>query len=46
MNEAKVQPLITLVLGSLKIRQLLRSGQLLPLLVLALITPDIVLLNR
>ena len=45
MHEPEVQPLVTLSLRSLKIRQLLRRRQLLPLLVLALIPPDVILLD-
>ena len=45
MDESEVQSLVTLSLRSLKVRQLLRRRQLLPLLILALISPDIILLD-
>jgi hypothetical protein len=45
MDKPEVQRLIALGFRSLKIRQLLRSRHLLPLLVLALIPPDVVLLD-
>jgi hypothetical protein len=46
MDEPEVESLVALGLGSLKIRQLLRCRHLLPLLVLALVPPDVVLLDR